>query len=211
VRSKDNPKNELNDVSDAFDALITNLVEPTLFMPLSGHAQPKMPLADDFRTDVCYTAAMDAALMRNAPALRIIFTGLAKIAFEESRSGGGVTPLPKTGSAQQVKREGAKWILVPGHVSITLWRKFTDNIGLLGLDNREQTYCFVYAAAPATVPTPSARATRRTCRTTRFCPNHLPPFGPPEPRRQVGDHGCHRRLLHSRRRQGAPPSFRGLS
>jgi len=145
VRSKDNPKNELNDVSDAFDALITNLVEPTLFMPLSGHAQPKMPLADDFRTDVCYTAAMDAALMRNAPALRVIFTGLAKIAFEESRSGGGVTPLPKMGSAQQVKREGAKWILVPGHVSITLWRKFTDNIGLLGLDNREQTFCFVWA------------------------------------------------------------------
>ena len=78
---------------------------------------------------------VSSALQRLAPSLRVLFAGLAKISFEHARS--SPPALPKGGKNKKVGREGATWIVVPGHVSFGYWRAFCDALGLCGLEIRE--------------------------------------------------------------------------
>ena len=98
VKSKQNPNNELDDVSDAVERLFIEYIEPRLADPLPGHKLPKLPSPDAFRTAVCYTREMSHALSRLAPSLRVLFAGLAKLSFENGRA---VPPaLPKVGKTK---------------------------------------------------------------------------------------------------------------
>jgi len=144
VRGKQRPKNEMDDVGDALERLLSEHVAPALGRPRAGRSQPMLPLADEFRTSVCYTQQTTHVLSRLAPSLRVLFAGLAKISFEFSRT---VPPqLPKGGKNKLVERPGrAKWMIVPGHVSFAEWRRFLDVLKLVGLEIREITQCFLYA------------------------------------------------------------------
>ena len=142
VRSKQNANNELEDVSDALEKLFAEVLEPALRAPPAGRSQPRVPLPDDFRDAVCYVETTSDALARLAPALRVIFAGLARITYEASKGGGG--QLPKVGKSRQVRRAGnACWTLVGGLVSLNLWRSFINALKLPGTDQRAIALCFV--------------------------------------------------------------------
>lgn len=137
VKSKQNPDNVVEDVSDAIEMMFSDFLEPALFRPLPGCVQPKLPLPDGFRVHGCYTQAMSKVLLKAAPSLRLIFTGLSKLTYEASRGSGDVT-LPKPGKNKEVKRDGgAKWVIVPGHVSFSFWKKFLECLNFVGLNVRE--------------------------------------------------------------------------
>ena len=143
VRSRQQPKNEYDDVSDAVERLLVNHLVPALGTPLPGRAYAKLPRPDDFRAAVCYTQEMSTILSRHAPSLRVLFAGLAKISYERSRASPPV--LPKASKNKLTKKGLAKWIVVPGHVSFGVWRQALDAFGLVGLETRTGTMCFLYS------------------------------------------------------------------
>ena len=154
-KSKKNPKNEMDDISDAIERLFTEFIEPSLFKPLPGNSQPLLPLPDDFRKAVCYREDVSLVLRRLAPSLRVLFAGLAKISFEKSRT----TPptLPKIKPNKKVERERTvgkgssavvergRWVIVQGHITFTEWRNFCVSLDVRGLSLREVAMSFVYS------------------------------------------------------------------
>ena len=44
----------MTDVSDAIEKLFSEFIEPALITPGLGKSQPKLPLPDTFRANVCY-------------------------------------------------------------------------------------------------------------------------------------------------------------
>jgi hypothetical protein len=150
VRSKQNPQNQMDDVSDAVERLFYEHIEPSLGQPHAGRSQPKVPLPDAFRTGVCYTEEVSNTLLRHAPSLRVLFNTLAKLTYEHSRMEGRA--LPKPGKARQLKRTDpdspfkANWIVVPGHISLRVWAAFLlDGLLLKGLNLRDVSLCFLYS------------------------------------------------------------------
>lgn len=155
-KSKKNPKNEMDDISDALERLFTDFIEPSLFQPLPGKAQPRLPLPDAFRRAVCYREDVSLVLKRLAPSLRVLFAGLAKISFEKSRGSASPT-LPKIKANKKVERERTvlkgvaaeveqgRWVIVQGHISFVEWRAFCTSLELRGLSLREIALSFVYS------------------------------------------------------------------
>lgn len=143
VKSKQNPKNEIDDVSDAVHRLLVDHIVPALGEPLAGSTQPKLPPPDEFRRLTCYRQDVSEMLAARAPSLRVIFAGLARLTFESSR--GTPTPLPKGHKNRKVVREGAEWIVVPGYVSFFYWHAFCAALDLYRFDLREVTRTFLYS------------------------------------------------------------------
>ena len=92
---------------------------------------------------VCYTPAMSNMINKHSPSLRVLFAGLAKLTFENARGSG--TELKKPGKTKEVKRDGAKWLVVSGLLSFGNWRVFLDRMALIGLDLRRIPLCFLYS------------------------------------------------------------------
>ena len=72
VRTRQNPKNELDDVSDALERVLVQHVRAALGVPQAGRQYPRLPKPDAFRRHVCYTRAMSLVLQRHAPSLRVL-------------------------------------------------------------------------------------------------------------------------------------------
>jgi len=152
VKTKQNPNNELEDVSNAVDKLFCECIEPALRQPLGAVGQPlsgtrkmpRIPRPDEFREAICYKEGMGVMLWRSAPPLRIIFAGLARLTYEISRQ--SAAPLPKIGHTQVMRPAmDCTWVALSGLVSIAVWRAFISGLGIKGAELREVTLCFIYS------------------------------------------------------------------
>jgi len=90
-------------------------------------------------------------LTRHAPSLRVLFSGLAKISYEFSRvylvKKGAAPPcvLPAAAKNKLAKRGLSRWVVVPGHVSFSVWRQALSAMGFVRLEIREIAMCFLYS------------------------------------------------------------------
>ena len=146
VKSAQNKKNELEDVSDAVERLFLEHIEPHLGTPAPARSLPKLPLPDEFRSTVCYTQEMSEAIGRCAPSLRVLFGGLAKLTFEKSRKATPQWPRwawPKP--SRIVKRDKSEWVVVTGHLSYPVYTQLLTALDFPGITSREVSLCFLYS------------------------------------------------------------------
>ncbi len=137
---------ELTDVSDALECLFEEHIQPALEVPSAGCQQPRLPVPDTFRLEVCYKQALCEQLEACSASLRVIFAGLAKIAVKEHDPQSAGVKMPRLGESKALRREGAQWIKVPGYVSYPLWRRFAETLFPAKiLDLRRTTLIFLYS------------------------------------------------------------------
>jgi len=147
IKTKQNPHNELDDVSEAVDCLFSECIEVRMFTVPPGKCKPRIPRPDEFREQVCYHEPISMVLARLAPSLRVIFAGLARVSYELSRSSGSSGgALPKITRTKLLHPAmDATWVALSGCISLFVWRTFIGAVGFKGAELREVTLCFVYS------------------------------------------------------------------